>query len=181
MTVRLIVALFAVGCVAHLATAVAAPPPEFEIQLETVLKHDDGKFLWFHPRPVAIPKFGNGDQPRVVLTLQKHLQKSDYYSGLSLLETDDLGKSWTGPDPRPELDWVPDSGDVDIAVVDVTPRLACIDGEVDRCRCASSLQQAGGTTRRYRPLASDRIRGARSKTADVDEVEAAPTSGRQAI
>ncbi len=28
---------------------------EFTVNVETVMKHDDGKFLWFHPRAAAIP------------------------------------------------------------------------------------------------------------------------------
>jgi len=55
------------------------------------------------------------------MTLQKHLRVSDHYSGLSVMRTSDLGKSWTDPDPRPELDWVREPSGVDIAVADVTP------------------------------------------------------------
>ncbi|MGD9855908.1 MAG: GDSL-type esterase/lipase family protein [Planctomycetaceae bacterium] len=93
-------------------------PAGFRIERETVLKHDDGKFLWFHPRVAAIPsETGN---PAVVMTLQKHLYTSDHYSGLSVMRTDDLGGTWSGPEARTELDWVRD-GIVDVAVADVTP------------------------------------------------------------
>ncbi len=91
-----------------------------QVKLETVLKHDDGQFLWFHPRAVALPGLGNAGQPAVVMTLQKHLHQSDHYSGLSVMGTDDLGGAWSGPEAKAELDWVHD-GDVDIAVADVTP------------------------------------------------------------
>ncbi|MEO1996642.1 MAG: nitrilase-related carbon-nitrogen hydrolase, partial [Planctomycetaceae bacterium] len=104
-----------------------SPPPSrpfralpFQVKLDTVLEHDDNKFLWFHPRAVAVPELGQGGQPSVFMTLQKHLRTSDHYSGLSVMRTDDLGKSWSQPDPRPELDWVRE-GNVDIAVADVTP------------------------------------------------------------
>jgi lysophospholipase L1-like esterase len=92
---------------------------QFDVQLQTVLEHDDGKFLWFHPRVTALPRPGH-EQPSVLMSLQKHLITSDHYSGLSILRTDDLGRTWSDPDPRPELDWVTD-GDVDVAVADVTP------------------------------------------------------------
>ena len=92
----------------------------FQVKLDTVLEHDDGKFLWFHPRAVAVPAAGQDKQPAVFMTLQKHLNTSDHYSGLSLMRTNDVGKTWGQPDPRPELDWVR-QGDVDIAVADVTP------------------------------------------------------------
>ena len=44
--------------VALLATvATQAASLEFTVRLETVLEHDDGKFLWYHPRaaPLALP------------------------------------------------------------------------------------------------------------------------------
>lgn len=93
---------------------------DFEIELETVLEHDDGKFLWFHPRPVAAPGFGQNGRAAVLLTLQKHLLTSDHYSGLSVMRSDDLGAVWSGPTPQPKLDWVKD-GEIDVAVADVTP------------------------------------------------------------
>jgi len=96
-------------------------PLDYEIQLDTVIRHDDGKFLWFHPRAAAIPGTGQDSPPQVIMTLQKHLRTSDHYSGLSVMKTSDLGKSWTEPDARPELGWVREPGDVDIAVADVTP------------------------------------------------------------
>ena len=94
---------------------------DYEIRLETVMKHDDGQFLWYHPRVAAVPGRGLDGGPAVVMTLQKHLQVSDYYSGLSVMRTDDLCKTWTEPDPRPELDWRREDGGVVIAVADVTP------------------------------------------------------------
>jgi hypothetical protein len=94
-------------------------PLGFTIRLETVLEHDDRKFLWFHPRVAPIPAIEG--PPSVVMTLQKHLQVSDFYSGLSVMRTGDLGRTWSGPDARPELDWVREADGVIIAVADVTP------------------------------------------------------------
>ncbi|MBN2310736.1 MAG: exo-alpha-sialidase [Candidatus Hydrogenedentes bacterium] len=93
----------------------------FEVRLDTVLKHDDGEFLWFHPRVAAIPGAGRDGQAAVIMTLQKHLHISDYYSGLSYMRTDDLGVSWSGPTLPPELDWVDESDTVKVSVCDVTP------------------------------------------------------------
>lgn len=92
----------------------------FQVKLETVLEHDDGKSLWFQPRVAVVPRLGKNDQPSVFLTLQKLLGRSDYFSGLSVMRTNDLGKTWSEPDLRPELEWIHD-GKVDIAVADVTP------------------------------------------------------------
>ena len=102
---------------------------DFGIKLDTVLKHDDGEFLWFHPRVAAIPDAGGGE-PAVVMTLQKHLRVSDYYSGLSVMRSDDLGKSWTGPEARPELAWVHEEGGIVTAVCDVTPGWHAPSGEL---------------------------------------------------
>lgn len=93
-------------------------PVGYRIDRDTILKHDDGKFLWFHPRAAAIPR--QDDVPQVVMTLQKHLYTSDHYSGTSVMMTRDLGKTWTGPQAEKPLDWVHENG-VDIAVADVTP------------------------------------------------------------
>lgn len=105
-------------------------PVPYEIRLDTVLKHDDGKFLWYHPRAASIPRKGKKAAPSVVMTLQKHLHTSDHYSGQSVLRTDDLGKTWQGPEPRPELDWQDGAPGVSVAVADVTPGYHAPSGKV---------------------------------------------------
>jgi hypothetical protein len=45
---------------AALLFTILAAPVEFTVKLETVMKHDDGKFLWFHPRAATIPGRGGG-------------------------------------------------------------------------------------------------------------------------
>ena len=93
-------------------------PLAFEIRLETVMEHDDGKFLWYHPRAAAVPGT-NG--PVIVMTLQKHLMVSDYYSGLFTMERASPAGAWRGPVAVPELDWRPGTNGVTISVADVTP------------------------------------------------------------
>jgi hypothetical protein len=128
-------------------------PLDFRIKLETVLEHDDGRFLWFHPRVAAIPGTGREHTPSVVMTLQKHLQVSDYYSGLSVMRTDDLGNSWTSPDARPELDWSRESGGTIVAVADVTPGWHAPTGKLlavgARVRYGSKGQQLDDKTRSH--------------------------------
>lgn len=94
---------------------------DFSIRLDTVLESSDPSFIWYHPRVAVIPAKEAGGVPRVVMTLQKHLKTSDYYSGLYYMLTDDLGEHWTAPIYTPELDWVKESDKVDVAVADVTP------------------------------------------------------------
>ena len=95
--------------------------PDFEIQLDTVMKHDDGQFLWYHPRVTAIPGAGRDGKPAVLMTLQKHLHTSDHYSGLYDMRTNDLGHAWSGPAERAELAWENGGDGVSVAVADVTP------------------------------------------------------------
>ena len=93
----------------------------YRIHLDTVVRHDDGRFLWFHPRIVSYPQ-PDSNVPAVLMTIQKHLLTAgDYYSGLSILRTRDFGATWSAPEPRPELAWRPESENVDIGVCDVTP------------------------------------------------------------
>lgn len=98
----------------------AEPAPTFTVKLETVLKHDDGQFLWFHPRAAAIPG-SNRNEPQIVMTLQKHLKVSDFYSGLHVLRQDHPGGTWSGPVLPPELDWRKLDNGITISVADVTP------------------------------------------------------------
>jgi len=92
----------------------AIEPLDFTVKLETVMKHDDGDFLWFHPRAAAIPG-------GVVMTIQKHLKISDYYSGLHFMTRSGVDGAWTEPVLTPELDWTQQPDGVTISVADVTP------------------------------------------------------------
>jgi len=114
-------AIAAVGCILFANIAAAAEPAiDFTVKLETILTHDDGKFLWFHPRTAVIPG-EHGDEPRVTLTLQKHLRVSDYYSGLHVMTRTGLDGPWTGPVLPPTLDWKVQDDGVTVSVADVTP------------------------------------------------------------
>jgi hypothetical protein len=103
------------------AAPAAEPPLDFQIRLEVPLKHDDGQFLWFHPRAATLPPRRPGEPPAVIVTLQKHLRVSDYYSGLYVLRRRGPDGPWAGPDAVPELDWRHEPGGVTVAVADVTP------------------------------------------------------------
>lgn len=92
---------------------------DYELRLETIVEHDEGDFLWFHPRVAALAS--NDGSAQVMMTLQKHLHASDYYSGLHVLTTDDGGRHWSDIELPPSLDWRTDERGVTIAVADVTP------------------------------------------------------------
>src|SRR4051812_5821014 len=90
---------------------------QFEVQVDTPLEHDDGVFLWYHPRAAAIT--GNNG-PEVLITLQKHLKVSDYYSGLYAMRRLKNRDGWSEPVAIPELEWR-HQDQVTIGVADVTP------------------------------------------------------------
>jgi hypothetical protein len=75
----------------------------YELTLETIYPPYDGEGNWFQPRPVAIPAAAGGT-PSVVMTIQRAIG-SDYFTGLAVSRTDDLGKTWTQPEELPQLGW----------------------------------------------------------------------------
>jgi hypothetical protein len=102
----------------------SADPPaglDYQVKVESILEHDDGKFLWYHPRATRVPAGASPDGAGVLLTLQKHLYVSDYYSGLYVMRTSDAGRTWQGPQEVPELAWVRRPDETVDAVCDVTP------------------------------------------------------------
>jgi hypothetical protein len=99
------------------APLVADDALSFDVKVETIVEHDDGAFLWYHPR-AAVVQGKSG--PEVFVTLQKHLMVSDYYSGLFVMRRPLAGDAWSGPVAIPELGWRHEQ-DVTIAVADVTP------------------------------------------------------------
>jgi hypothetical protein len=119
--------LFVLTCIAATNSWARVSPSQscepnltFQIQVETILKHDDGQFLWYHPRAVVYPD-PQTKEPLALLTLQKHLRISDYYSGLFAMHSDATGKTWAPPEEIPELAWRQAGEHVTVAVADVTP------------------------------------------------------------
>src|SRR5690349_5177753 len=103
---RCSLAMLAVGLAfaAEPTVASAGRHGDFTVQLETVMTHDDDKFLWFHPRVAVIPREAS-EKPEIVMTLQKHLRVSDYYSGLHVMTRAGPDGPWQGPALPPTLDW----------------------------------------------------------------------------
>lgn len=102
----------------------------FTVELQTILKHDDDEFHWFHPRATVHSSNSLDQKPAALLTILKHLRASDHYSGTYVMHSNDLGKTWTEPVMPAELDWVHDANKVDIAVADVTPIFHARSGKV---------------------------------------------------
>lgn len=119
--------LFMACCTVSLTSA---EPLTYTIQLDTIIKHDDRQFLWYHPRAIAWQSNEKNQPRQTLITLQKHLRVSDYYSGLYVMESTDLGKTWSAPHLIPSLDWRKSSSGVNIAVADVTPGWHALTGKV---------------------------------------------------
>lgn len=115
----------------------------FQVRLDVVRQELSPAFCWFHPRVAAVPGAGRDGLPAVVMTLQKHLHVSDYYSGLWMMRTDDLGRTWTGPIEIPELAWVREPNDVVVAVADVTPGWHARTGRLIAMGCSVRYSKAG--------------------------------------
>jgi hypothetical protein len=96
-------------------------PLRFTIRTGAALRQLSSSYCWFHPRVAAIPSGNQGQASSVIMTIQKHLRVSDYYSGVYYMHTGDMGKTWSGPHEIPELKMYTDSEGYNISVADVTP------------------------------------------------------------
>jgi hypothetical protein len=82
---------------------------------------------WFHPRPCVIP---SKDAPTIFMTMQE-IRGSDFFMPVHWMESRDLGKTWTEPQPVPPLGRVPTTdGRGDEGVCDVVPQFHPQSGSV---------------------------------------------------
>lgn len=94
----------------------AAAPLEYRIQLDVLLPAaKEGS--WFQPRPAPMPGLGKRGGPAVVMTIQRALG-SDFFTGLSSMRTDDVGRTWTGPVSVGQLGWRDAEGGMRVGVCD---------------------------------------------------------------
>jgi pimeloyl-ACP methyl ester carboxylesterase len=103
---------------------------DFTVEVDELLAHDDGKFLWYHPRAVVFPN----DYTRVptasyLMTLQRHLMVSDHYEGLATMQQGPR-RGWSEPSPVASLAWRKDASGATVAVCDVTPGFHELSGTV---------------------------------------------------
>lgn len=88
------------------------------VQLDRVRSGYDKIHCWVHPRAGAIP----GKTPAVVMTMQQLLLSgSDVFGPVHEMRTDDLGKSWSGPDIHTNLGRRQEPEELEVHVCDFTP------------------------------------------------------------
>jgi hypothetical protein len=111
------------GSLAAKAAESADAPAEspFSIQLDIAHEGYDETYCWFQPRAAAIPRKTGEEPPIVIMTLQKHLESSDFYSGLYTMRSDDLGQTWSPPQEQPALGWRSLPDDITLGICDFVP------------------------------------------------------------
>ncbi len=111
------------GCFAAKAAegADASTGPPFTIQLDIAHEGYDETYCWFQPRAAAIPRKTGEEPPLVIMTLQKHLESSDFYSGLYTMRSEDLGQTWSAPEEQPALGWRSLPDDITLGNCDFVP------------------------------------------------------------
>ena len=107
-------------CAASLAPAQSAEGLIASIDKVTLKHGRDGSGpSWFHPRPCVVP---GTDGPKILMTMQE-IRGSDYFLPVHWMESADLGKTWTEPQPVPSLGRDPTTdGRGDEGVCDVVPQ-----------------------------------------------------------
>lgn len=129
---------------AEAVRAAAGPPVDFSVELDALFSHDDGKFLWYHPRAVVLPnRFTRVLTPTSMITLQRHLQADDHYDGLATMVRGPQPE-WSAPTPVPSLAWRKDDSGATIAVNDVTPGFHEQSGKVLAIGSKILYNDAGG-------------------------------------
>ncbi len=94
----------------------------YKIAPDVVIEEFDGEACWFHPRGGIIPSDTPGAPPTVVITMQKwFVNVSDYFSGLSMIESADFGTTWSEVVTPDTLAWREEEGNTTVGVCDFTP------------------------------------------------------------
>ncbi len=112
----------------NLASGQSAAPLIASLEKVTLKRGRDGSGpSWFHPRPCVVPA---KDGP-VVLMLMQEIRGSDYFMPVHWMESRDLGRTWSDPQPVPPLGRVPmTDGRGDEGVCDVVPQYHAKTGTV---------------------------------------------------
>ncbi len=111
-------AIAASGPAAGIGAQEANPLLVKSIEKTVLLRGRDGKGpTWFHPRACMMPA---GKGTRAFMTLQT-ISGSDYFGPVHWMTSDDLGTTWTKPEPVPSLGRMPHPEHGEEGVCDVVP------------------------------------------------------------
>ncbi|MFI4874355.1 MAG: exo-alpha-sialidase [Blastopirellula sp. JB062] len=98
------VTAFTLGRWPHVAHAKEHGAPKYELTRQVPTRLFDGKQCWCHPRAGIVPNAGQNGAPRVVMTMSTlDLAGVDVFKNMYGLQTDDLGQTWTDPQPQEAL------------------------------------------------------------------------------
>ncbi len=133
--------------------------------LQTIREGYDRKTGWFQPRVAMTP------QGTAILTMTRNqLWGSDIFSAVQTMRSDDLGRTWSDPQPQAELDrhTLPDN--YDICPCDMTPLWHATSGKI----------LATGHTAVYSPGSKGNVAGDNLHRRDLCYSGWDPKSGRWA-
>ncbi len=101
------------------APAAADSSPIARITRSAIIEGRDAdhEWAWFHPRGCMIPS----DRSPVVLVTLQTIGGSDYFEHVHWMRSDDLGKTWTEPEPIPGMGRAPVDEKTEVGVCDVVP------------------------------------------------------------
>jgi len=89
---------------AYAAMLKESGPVEYELTRDVPTRLFDGKRCWSHPRAGIVPGAGQGDAPRVVMTMNTlDLSGDDVFKAMYGMNTDNLGRMWTDPQVQESL------------------------------------------------------------------------------
>ena len=99
------------------------PPNAYDVDLRKASEGWNGKDYWVQSRCGAIPPARPGDNPTVVLTMQKCLLTgSDLFYAIHSLHTTDLAATWSPPVEQPAFRRLPTGEGNERTVCDFWPK-----------------------------------------------------------
>ena len=96
---------------------------KYTVKLDVVKTHWDSIYNWTQARVGVIPRTEENGNPVLIMTMQKwFVGHSDFYSGLYMMRSQDMGATWTEPEEQPELGWRIMKDSIISGICDVVPR-----------------------------------------------------------
>ncbi|MBD3182333.1 exo-alpha-sialidase [Candidatus Poribacteria bacterium] len=95
----------------------------YKTELKSIISGFDKVTCWVHARAGAIPPDTEGENPVVILTMQKLLLSgSDVFYALNEMRSEDMGETWSGPVEHSGLGRREEPDGVQACICDFTPK-----------------------------------------------------------